>query len=183
MASIKLGKIDVACRQINTAITLWFTGGDPVSVHTLACSAYQIIHDINQQIGSRDLLYDSLVFKDEYRKEVVDQLKRSYNFFKHAEKDSTKTIEFNPASTDVFIMFTSLGLELLGVKPDEIRGAYTIYQMITNPKALTERGISQLEKIPEENRRHLTTMPKQDFFLAYKLLRPRYMTGDEDSLR
>lgn len=37
-----------AKRQLHTAITLWFADKDQVSVHTLACAAYQIVHDINR---------------------------------------------------------------------------------------------------------------------------------------
>jgi len=98
--------------QIDTAITLWFNEGDPVSIHTLACSAYQIVHDINQKTGWRDLLYDSVVIKDEYRKKWVDTIKRPYNFLKHADKDASDSIEFDSSTNEVFIMFTCLGLEL-----------------------------------------------------------------------
>lgn len=71
MEKVTLEKLEVAWRQIDTAITLWFNDGDPVSIRTLACSAYQIVHDVNQKAGWRDLLYDSLVIKDEYRREWI----------------------------------------------------------------------------------------------------------------
>jgi hypothetical protein len=51
----RITKLDAAIRQLDTAITLWFTEADTISIHTLACSAHQIIHDINQQKGHRDL--------------------------------------------------------------------------------------------------------------------------------
>jgi len=53
----RITKLDAAIRQLDTAITLWFTEADTISIHTLACSAHQIIHDINQQKGHRDLLW------------------------------------------------------------------------------------------------------------------------------
>ncbi len=62
MSIEKITKFEAAKRQLDTAITLWFSEADTVSIHTLVCSAHQIIHDINQQKGHRDLLYDSLVF-------------------------------------------------------------------------------------------------------------------------
>ena len=34
--SLKVSKIDAATRQLDTAIELWFSGGDAVSIHTLA---------------------------------------------------------------------------------------------------------------------------------------------------
>jgi hypothetical protein len=55
MESEKISKIEAACRQLNTAIKLWFADGDLVSIHTLACSAHQIVHDINRQKGGREM--------------------------------------------------------------------------------------------------------------------------------
>jgi hypothetical protein len=44
--TLKVSKTDVAKRQIETAIRLWFFSGDPVSIHTLAAAAHQILHDL-----------------------------------------------------------------------------------------------------------------------------------------
>ena len=84
---VAITKLDAARRQLRVAISLRFQDGDEVAIHTLACAAHQIIHDINQHRGGRDLLFDSLNFKDEYRKEAVNWLKKDMNFFKHADKD------------------------------------------------------------------------------------------------
>ena len=75
-------KRDAADRQLDVAIKLWFNGEDPIAIHTLACSAYQIVHDLCPE---EELLYRSLVFKEEYRKKAISHLKSSYNFFKHAD--------------------------------------------------------------------------------------------------
>jgi hypothetical protein len=72
MASQTIDKLEAACRLLNTAIVLWFNNGDAVSIHTLACSAHHIVHDINYLKGGMDLLYDSLIFKDEYRREAIN---------------------------------------------------------------------------------------------------------------
>jgi hypothetical protein len=67
---IRLGKVDVARRQLQTPITLWFTEGDPVSVHTLVFAAYEVFHFVSKSRNPnrRDLLFDTRV-KHEYRKE------------------------------------------------------------------------------------------------------------------
>jgi hypothetical protein len=56
---IRLGKVDVARRQPQTAITLWFTEGDPVSVHTLVFAAYEVFHFVSKSRNPnrRDLLF------------------------------------------------------------------------------------------------------------------------------
>jgi len=173
-------KLDAACRQLNTAISLWFSNGDSVSIHTLACSAHQIVHDINQKQGGRDLVYDSLVIKDEYRREVKKVLKQAYNFFKHADNDAYGTIEFKPYLTELFMMFTSIGLEILGQQPDPIRSAFNIYYCLRNPHDLTEKGKSEwIDRISEENRKQALSVPKHEFFDFYLILRRQYLLNTE----
>ena len=168
-------KFDAATRQLDTAISLWFSDGDAVSIHTLACSAHQIIHDINQQKGWRDLLYDSLVVKEEYHHELKRLLKGHYNVFKHSEKDPDVTMEFNPSLTETFILFSLFGLELFGIKHNEIRGAFIIWHAIHNPDRLTEKGKKQyVENIPSESISKIRNMSRSEFFNNYTLLRRQF---------
>jgi hypothetical protein len=181
MSSHIIDKLEAACCLLNTAIALWFNDGDAVSIHVLACSAHQIVHDINYLKGGRDLLYDSLILKDEYRREAINYLKKHYNFFKHAERDPDGTIEFDPKGTEGFILFTSFGLELLGRSPDEVRGAFNIYYALHNHQFLTEKGKSDfIDSIPEESRKYALSMPKQQFFEAYTLLRKWHLLGSSE---
>jgi hypothetical protein len=182
METVVIEKLDAACRQLNTAISLWFSNGDPVSIHTLACSAHQIVHDVNQKQGGRDLIYDSLVIKDEYRRMANQVFKQAYNFFKHADNDAYGTIEFKPHLTEFFMMFTSMGLEILGSKPDAIRSAFNIYYGLRNPHLLTEKGKAEwIDKISEENRKQALNMPKAEFFESYLILRRRYLRSTEQA--
>jgi hypothetical protein len=179
MASQTIDKLDAACRQLNTAISLWFNNGDTVSIHTLTCSAHQIVHDINRRNTGRDLLYDSLIIKDEYRREAVNNLKQEYNFFKHADNDPVGSVEFDPIITEFFIMFTSLGLEILGRKPDEVRGAFTIYWCLRNPDLLTAMGKEFVDALPKETPERALTMAKEKFFETYILSRKQHASGAE----
>lgn len=185
METERINKLDAACRQLNTAISLWFNDGDTVSVHTLTCSAHQIVHDINQQRSNRDLIserliYDSLKIKDEYRREANRLLKDPYNFFKHADKDASDTVEFKASLTEFFIMFTILGLEILGRQPDPIRKAFSIYYGLSNPHYLTTKGKSEwLERIPEDNRKQILKMPKCQFFELCLIGRECYLRNYE----
>ena len=170
-----INKFNAAIRQLDTAISLWFSDGDAVSIHTLTCSAYQIIHDINQQKGWRDLLYDSVVVKDEFRHEINRFLKGHYNFFKHAEHDPDRMIEFNSSLTEIFILFSLFGLELLGIKHNEIRGAFIIWYAIHNPNRLTEKGKKQYtESIPPESISKIRDIPRSEFFHSYTLLKRQF---------
>ena len=117
--SIIVGKFDAGRRQLSTAIDLWFHGKDPVAIHTLAHAAYEIIHFISKvrNPGRRDLLLDTVLIKDEYRIQYVKKIKEPGNFFKHAKEDGEKTIEFKPALSEGFILFSIAGVELAGERP------------------------------------------------------------------
>lgn len=39
----RITKLDAARRHLATAIMLWFTGGDTVSIYTLSHAAYEVI--------------------------------------------------------------------------------------------------------------------------------------------
>ena len=167
MPKIVVEKLDAAARQVTTAIELWFADSDPISIHVLACSAYQIVHDLNRKARGRDLIYDSLVVKDEYRQEWIDRIKGTYNFLKHADKDPTATVEFDPASNEFFIMFTCLGLKLLGIKPNIARAGFVLHQMLSHPEILTNQGKSLLAPYPDAMKNQALQIPKKEFFEAY----------------
>ena len=167
MAKIHLEKLEAASRLISTAIELWFGEAEPVSIHLLACSSYQIVHDINHSRGGRDLIYDSLVIRDEYRKEWIDRIKRTYNFLKHADKDPTASVEFDPANNEFFMMYTCLGLQLLEVKQNIAQAAFMFFQMLSRPDILTDSGRADMEIYPEATRNEVLKMGKSAFFQQY----------------
>lgn len=170
MAKMVLNKFDVACSQLDTAILLWFSEGDPVSIHTLACSAYQIIDDINHRNRGKELIYDSLVIKDEYRREYIAKIKADYNFFKHADKDANDNICFEPDNTPYFFLFSCLGLEMFGIKHKLPRMAFLAYFALLKPELLTEKGKNDYE-IVEYDRSQILSNSKKEFYSNYCLAR------------
>jgi hypothetical protein len=148
-ARFSVTKLEAARRQLRVAIFLWFQDADEVAVHTLAGAAHQIIHDINQKKGGPDLLFDSSIFKDEHRKEAVRWLKRDANFFKHADNDPDGVTEFVPKLTEVFIIMSLGGIEVLGLKFDPVEAAFNHWYLIRHPEFLTEKGLSQREHLSQ----------------------------------
>jgi hypothetical protein len=139
---IRITRVAAARSQLREAIRLWFIDGDIPSMHSLACGAHQVIADINTSRGGRDLLYDTLVIKDEYRREWVNTLKEPYNFLKHADKDPNpeKDIDLYSDNTEVVILFTCLGLELLGYPFELSERAFVIYFGLMHPEIWREGG-------------------------------------------
>ena len=171
---LKLDKIEVASRELDVAIRLWFQEEDPVSIHLLSCSAYQIVNDVNKDRDGPELLYNSLIFKEEYRKEAVRRLKEEYNFFKHADKDPSATIEFNPEITPGMMLFTAFGLKVLGQPTNELREAFATYLAILRPKILKEPLKSQMiSAFPPDMRKSIRNQPRRDFLEAFRLMKGR----------
>jgi hypothetical protein len=95
---VSVSKLEAAQAQLRTAITLWFTEGDPISTHALAFAAYEVVHVFSKKRNPfrRDLLFDTDLIKDEYRNEFNKRVKRHAYFFKHADRTPDAVIDFNP---------------------------------------------------------------------------------------
>jgi len=100
---LKLSKLNVAKRQLETAIRLYFNDDDPVSIHTLACAAHGILSDLNKKYNGNPMMLSDYIISDEYKTEWNKKIREPQNFFKHADNDSVKSIEFTPELTEYFI--------------------------------------------------------------------------------
>lgn len=137
----KIKKIDAALSQVDTAIELWFRGWDSIAIHTLSSASHQIIHDIVEKRNGPDLLFNSLVFKEESRKEVINAFKAPQNFFKHADRDPDPEgeIEFGEELSEGFIMMSLKGLEWLQIPHNFQRSAFIQWFCINRPEMMTEK--------------------------------------------
>lgn len=171
----KIKKLDAARRQLSTAIELWFHDADSVSIHTLACAAHQIIHDLNKRQKGRDLLFDSIVIKDEYRREYIALIKEPSNFFKHADRGKTgsaKSIYFSPGVNDIFILMSIMGVQYLREPLNDNEVAFFNWYAFNNPEFLTEFGRKQyVDSVPVEKIAEIRDIPKSDFFKGFVGLR------------
>jgi hypothetical protein len=171
---IKVGKLDAAKRQLETAITLWFNDGDPVCIHTLAFAAYEIIHAVSKKRdpNRRDLLFDTLIIKDEYRGEFNIRLKKYAYFFKHGDRDPDAVIDFAPIMSNLYLMFAILGLELCGERKSAAESAFMWWLYIEKPHWLTAAGSKLVaDNIPSENLAYLRSRPKAEFLEAFRVAR------------
>ncbi len=89
-----LTKFDVAERQLNQAIALFFDRGDPVSIHTLAEATAQVLYDLKEKYGVTSIFRDNDRIRDEYKNVWFATLFKSRNFFKHADRDGDVVHEF-----------------------------------------------------------------------------------------
>ncbi len=103
-----LNKVEVAQRQIDVAIRMYFQHGDEVSIHTLAASGRNVLIDLCRRKGLEPpMLLDTMVktfIKHEHQKAVREKAREAENFFKHADRDPENEYDF-PVGSTAFKLF------------------------------------------------------------------------------
>lgn len=104
-AKIKVSKLDATRRQLETAVRLYFSEADPVSIHTLVSAAYQVLSDVNKAHGGSPMLKEQI--PTWVRPDATDEAKRrlneAANFFKHADRDHDEVLEFAEEPTELLL--------------------------------------------------------------------------------
>ena len=165
---IKISKLDVAHSQLRTAITLWFTDGDPVSTHALAFAAYEVVHVLSKKRNPyrRDLLFDSDLIKEEYRSDFNKRVKRHAYFFKHADRNPEAITEFNPQINEWLILYAVVGRDLCGAPISEEETTFLWWMQIHHPDILTEDGRKMISKVDTLD--SIRRLSKSDFFESFR---------------
>ena len=175
-AVLHFTKVDVARSQLKTAIGLWFHDGDPVSIHALAYAAYEIIHFVSKTKHSRtkQLIFDTLSVKEEYRGKWAKTIKEHANFFKHANNDPDGSIDFNPVLSMMFMMGASAGLRIIdnGLAGKEVlagkeESALALWIVLHRPTWAAAKVRATLQdRYPVEDILYFQALPKAQFFDA-----------------
>lgn len=132
MSQIYISKIDVALRQLEVAIRLFKIGGDPVSIHTLACASQEIMETLGKEQGLKSQRLQTLdMIRPERRLEFEKILNKAKNFFKHADRDPKDNLKFNPDSSN-FIIWDAEHLYFSLTK--EKRPLLTVYDLWVRAK-------------------------------------------------
>lgn len=161
---LKIGKMDAAKRQLETAIHLWFFSGDPVSIHTLACAAHQILHDIGGKCGVPAVLREPPGVAPEHMKRIRKLVNKPENFFKHADSDPDALLDFNPEATELFILDAVITYEALTQEAAPILSTFKAWLFILDPRYMKEEDRPKfIEKI-DETEIYFQGMPKVEFF-------------------
>lgn len=170
MTAENVTKFHAATRQLDCAITLYFQDGDPVPVHTLACAAHQVVHDINRHRNGPELLFDSL--KQKERKNHISKalLHKQYNFFKHADSDPCPNcgIRFNPKLSEIFILSAIQGISFITDSINKKQSAFVVYLQLHN-EILFFQEICHLlvHDLPSDILRELKGLKKSKFFKEF----------------
>jgi hypothetical protein len=118
---INLSKLDVAKRELEHAIKLFFNHGDFVIIHLSVCAAEEILSGIGKSSHITSMKSEmGKYIKPEKLEYVQKKLNEPYNFFKHANNDPDKLLAFNPESSEFNIwdsinMYQELTSEITGI--------------------------------------------------------------------
>jgi len=103
--TIKVSKLDAARRQLETAVRLYFSEADPISIHTLTAAAYQVLSDLNRAQGGAPMLKEQIPtwVSPDATDRVKRKLNEAANFFKHADRDHGDVLEFSQEQTELLL--------------------------------------------------------------------------------
>ncbi|MBS4083885.1 MAG: hypothetical protein KGZ73_10070 [Rhizobiales bacterium] len=96
----ELTKIDVAEAHIKTAVWLYFQNAHPVPIYTLASAAREILTTIGDKIGVETTLHRLAKKRGESLKSLIAKIHLHATFFKHANSDTTATLDFSETEVD-----------------------------------------------------------------------------------
>ncbi|HET9963072.1 MAG TPA: hypothetical protein VFQ34_12095 [Nitrospiraceae bacterium] len=127
-------KREAAVRQLDVAIGLLFTDGDPLAVRTLAGAAYGILADLAEQqdLGSS---WRTKIIEDSglSRKDALKVLNAAQNYLKHAARDAEATLSFDEEENDHMIFVASLECGSLGHTLSYPMQAFQIWYLALYP--------------------------------------------------
>jgi hypothetical protein len=170
---LHLTKVGVAQSQLKTAIRLWFNDGDAASIHTLACAAYEIIHVVSKKRNrTRQLIFDTLSVKEEFRSDWARKIKEHASFFKHASHDPDGTIDFDPVLSMMFMMGAVAGMKIIevGLPAGKEESAFMVWVALHRPTWASARARQILiDRFPVEELAHFQALPKAQFFDAFMI--------------
>jgi hypothetical protein len=97
-------KIEAVRRQLRTAYAMFFHEEDSVSIHTLASAAQEVLHDLLKRSGRGSAFIEGEFVRPEKLPEYRKMISEAKNFFKHANRDPDKVLDFHPATNDFVLM-------------------------------------------------------------------------------
>jgi hypothetical protein len=132
---LKLTKLDVARRQLDAALEMWFSYYDPVPIHTLASAAHEVFAYLCKNKGLSPLMFDPTLCRPGKAGLAKSILHRHYNFFKHANTDPDGTTDFPPEISETFIYMGIEGWRALGGERQELDDAFMLNFLMRHPDA------------------------------------------------
>lgn len=102
---LQIGKLEAANRQLNFAVRLFFSCGDPVCVHTLAGAASILLADlVEHHAPSKSWDRNVQAANELSASNYFNILRNAQNFLKHARIDPKAILDFNEVETEELLI-------------------------------------------------------------------------------
>ena len=108
---IQSTKLDAARRQLETAISLLFSGGDAISTHTLTYASFGLLKDVAACRGESTVLAAAEAMAAAGKNgEFWKGFNRAGNFFKHANRDPDAVLVGMPEEENEALISIALAI-------------------------------------------------------------------------
>lgn len=164
---LEITKLDAARRQIDAALVLWFSEGEPIAVHTLVAAGHHVLHDIARAKGKKSPFFFNMDFiKPEFQKEYKKLVLEAENFFKHAEKDPDPNAKITLVReiTEAYALDAIELFRGLAGRSTDIMMAFRCWFFLRYPGSAKGDGTPMLD---EPIAVKLKSLSKTEFFEAY----------------
>lgn len=122
----------VAQSQLETAIRLWFTGGDPVSIHALAVAAQDCYRALAERAKPK-MNSPFQEWAESQPKRFQEKLRIAQNFFKHGPNKFKGKVHLMPKHTDVLMFDAAVCHERLFGRERPLLFLYCLRFCVENP--------------------------------------------------
>ena len=172
LKGITLTKLDVARRQVETAINLWAADGEPVAIHTLTAAGHRVLMDLSKHRGlGTPALFDVSQIRPGMEREYKKFVRRAETFFKHANDDPEATLKFDPDFTEPYLWDACETYKKLTGRASLLMAAFSSLYMVSNPMFLRSYSPEMAEQFAKINLAVLSRKNQLDIFAQVITLR------------
>lgn len=169
---IRLNKIEAARLQIESAIWLWFVGGDIVSVQTLATAAHRILADIATLWGATAWPATAGYLPHPRPNEQRARTQDAAAYFQHAKKSETCEISEQWAELHLFDAVMAYGNLVKDRSESALMSTFVVRFGVERQDLFVRDAFSLLERRVSKtfNRERLASLSRMEFlkeFLGY----------------
>lgn len=145
---IGFSKLDVAKRQLETAIRLFFNQGDPVSIHTLVAASHEVLHVFGKSHQVKSVIWPLWLghVSEALRKKYHSKVREAQRFFKHGSRDKDEILKFKPEFNEMFILDACMMYEALTQEKTPLIQLFYIWHVAKYPEIWKDTEFSQAVK-------------------------------------
>lgn len=166
-----ISKLNAAKQQLETCISLYFNNEDPVSIHTLASAAYNVIRDVNNKRHGNPMILKGLLIenvKPDKKSLVINKMNEAENFFKHADKDPDHILTFDSDLTDFYILDACVTYKEISGESPPLFILFRSWMILINPEIFTTPNeLNQLTALTAKGRKYFFKIAMPQVLKSY----------------